>query len=145
MVLLLWWAGYLANIVLAPRAFTEFLAIEGVVIGLLKQAIIFFGYIPLVTEFFALVVTVHVVFPVQLWRREYPLDFSDVTGCGGFREVGDLLKRSTMLYFLGVLLYTVVTLSPVFITTEERQPTSSFPEVLLHCTTLALLNMRGPW
>lgn len=122
--LLLWWGGYLGNIVLAPEAFFEFLAIEGLVIGLLKQAIIFGGYVPILAEFTALVVTVHVLFPLELWRREYPLDFSDVAGFGGLRAIGVLLKYTTSVYYVGLVFYTVAMLAPVYVSTSYPDPTS---------------------
>lgn len=122
--LMLWWGGYIGNIVLAPEAFFEFLAIEGLVIGLLKQAIIFGGYVPVLAEFTALVVTIHVLFPLELWRREYPLDFSDVSGFGGLRKVGVLLKYSTAVYYAGLIFYTVTTLAPIFLSTRYPDPTS---------------------
>lgn len=72
--------------------------------------IIPFVYYPLLAEFVAVVANVHVALPARI-RSERLIDFGDVSGYGGLRPVGALIEASGHRYVIGLVLYTLITIT----------------------------------
>lgn len=77
--------------------------------GLAFFVIIPFVYYPILAEFLAIVVNVHLALPARI-RTERLLDFEDVSGYGGLRPVGHLIETSGHRYVIGLILYTAITI-----------------------------------
>lgn len=110
-----WIAGFVLNIWFDPAATRAFLRLEGEVVGTLKYAIMGGIYMPIIAELTFLVVAVHVLLPLRIRLEDVPLDFSDPRRFGGFYPVGELLVRSTMVYFVGLLAWSGQTVVHRFI------------------------------
>ncbi|MFC6615507.1 hypothetical protein ACFQAS_11175 [Halopenitus salinus] len=77
--------------------------------GLAFFVIIPFVYYPILAEFLAVVINVHLTLPARI-RNERLLDFEDVSGYGGLRPVGQLIETSGHRYVIGLILYTLITI-----------------------------------
>ncbi|SEA18068.1 hypothetical protein SAMN04488065_2118 [Haloplanus vescus] len=83
---------------------TAVVRMDGTVVGFLKFGFIIpFGYFPVIAEFAGLVLATLVVLPRYVVTKEYRLQFDDPLDTGGLEPVGDLIKRATYIYAVGLL------------------------------------------
>ena len=105
--------GYLAYEV-AVVGIDTVLATQGPFLGVFYNVLVIpLGFLPVALEFVLEYVAVHVTFPRALAARDPDLFFFDPRNMGGFRAVGDLLKRSYYVYTAGLLLYLAFFYGPV--------------------------------
>lgn len=87
------------------------LSTQGVVAGGLSFFVIIpFVYYPIIAEFVAIIITIHVALPAQI-RSERFFDFGDFSGYGGLRPVGALIESSAYRYIAGLIIYTLLTIN----------------------------------
>lgn len=99
------WGLYVAWILHSPTVQRLILESEGPLLGGIKYGVLLPGvYLPLAVEFVATYLGVIVILPVQI-RAIGLIDFQDPLGFGGLRPVGDLVRRATSHYLLGLAGY----------------------------------------
>lgn len=75
---------------------------------LLNYFIFTFAYLPIIAEFAAYFLHIHLVFPFQFKNEKPDLDFSDLERFGGTQKIGSLLLLSSKFYFALLTIYTFV-------------------------------------
>lgn len=102
LLLVVAWGLYVAWILRSPTVQQLILESEGPVIGGIKYGLLLpFVYLPLAVEFVTTYLGTIVILPVQI-RAIGLIDFQDPLGFGGLRPVGDLVRRATTHYLLGL-------------------------------------------
>jgi len=104
-ILLAGWLFHFSWWVFDPAAGQTVTQIAGREVALAK----FFGvypifYYPIGAEFVSLYIGIHALTPFKI-RRARLIDFTDPHGFGGLQSVGNLLKHSTISYFLLLSLF----------------------------------------
>lgn len=66
-----------------------------------------FIFLPIVAEFIALILNIHLFLPLQVRREDIGLDFSDIKRVGGMELFGNIILRSIQIYYIGLTIYTI--------------------------------------
>lgn len=92
--------------------------VRGVVWTVITTFVISPFYIAVVVEAVLLYLSVHILLPRRLANSDLDVHFLDPRQMGGFRPLGNLLKRSYYLYTAGLLLYLAWIYGPVVVPDE---------------------------
>lgn len=96
------WGLFVGWILLNPSIQRIILVDEGLLIGGIKYGILIpIVYLTLAAEFFVSYLGIIVLLPLRI-RQIGIVDFQDPLGFGGLRPVGDLIRRASTYYLLGL-------------------------------------------
>lgn len=89
--------------------FDTIASVEGPVLGFVKWVIITpFVIIPIVSEFCIIVLGLHFWIPRELRKQGIDLNLDDPKNMGGLYPIGKLLKYTSQIFFLSMVVYSVV-------------------------------------
>lgn len=98
-----------------PGVTSAILAVEGPIVGPIKLGSTWLLlWYPIVAEVAAVIVGIHLLLPRRLVQAGIELDFNEPDRLGGLRPVGQLVQRSTQVFYLGLLAYTILILLTTF-------------------------------
>lgn len=83
----------------------------GLIRGILLSLIWILVYLPLLAEFAALFFGIHIFLPLKFKERGLKFNFSDPQLFGGMGPIGNLFKQSAGIYFIGLTVYLIATIS----------------------------------
>ena len=99
--------GYVLYWLFQPEWTSRFFTNRGPVIGTVQLTIIGPLYVVVLVDVFTTVLVSTLLMPVHLIRGDISPDFSDPSGFAGLFSYGKLIERAIVLYFFGVILYSV--------------------------------------
>lgn len=118
---------------LTVLGFNNIIAVDGIGLFLYSQIAFPLVYIPVLVEFALAYFSVHILVPRRI--ANIGLFFHDPRNMGGFKPIGELLKRSYYLYTSVLVLYFVQTKIPVlfseYVDPLYQSPTAGIENIVL--------------
>lgn len=104
--------GYLVTLSLSPGEVSAFITAHGEYIAYIKYIFITPFYLIVIADVAALLIASMLLLPWKIHQYNVRLDFSDITGFAGLYEVSRLLRVGTLTYFVGLIIWTAVLVTP---------------------------------
>lgn len=106
------YTGYLVTLSLSPGEVSAFITVHGKYIAYIKYIFITPFYLIVIADVAALLIASMILLPWKIYQYNVRLDFSDITGFAGLYEVSRLLRVGTLTYFVGLIIWTAVLVTP---------------------------------
>ena len=93
------------------RTYTDYA--DFTTVGVVANGFVFpFVYAPVLVQFLVVYVTIEFVFPWRLYQSDVGVHFLDPHGVGGFRPIGELVKKAYHYVVGGLVAYALITYAP---------------------------------